>query len=329
MHCAGQKIPLFWAPLDSHFVFHFVSPGKNSYFFWGRLDTMDCDFERTFCAIVNSELTSSSTEPLGIIAGNRTLPLVFAEQARRFGGYRLVAVAFEGETDPILAQLVDEIIWIKVGQLSKLISAFTERQVRQCVMVGQIAPKNLFDVRPDLRAVGVLLRLKEKNAHSIFGAIADELHKEGVELVSAIPWLEPIMAPAGFRFGPELSSQEEEDLQLGFRVAKEISRLDIGQSVVVKAGAILAVEAFEGTDKCLLRGGELAGKNGGAVAVKVAKESHDLRFDIPCIGPQTIETCATARIRVLGLEPGKNLILEQENVEALAKKDGLTLLTVT
>jgi UDP-2,3-diacylglucosamine hydrolase len=276
---------------------------------------------------VNAERTFL-TEPIGIIAGNRTLPLVFAEQARKLGARKLVAVAFESETDPKLAELVDEILWIKVGQLSKLISAFTDRQIRRCVMVGQIAPKNLFDVRPDLRAMGLLLRLKEKNAHTIFGGIADELKKEGVDLVSAVPWLEPVMAPAGFRLGPELSPEEESDVQFAFGIAKEISRLDIGQTVVVKDGAVLAVEAFEGTDKCLLRGGELAGKSGGAVAVKVAKESHDLRFDIPCVGPSTIETCASAGIRVLALEAGKNLVLEQETVELLVRKHKLTVLTV-
>src|ERR1051326_6846375 len=114
------------------------------------------------------------TETLGLIAGNQSLPLLFARQARALGLKRLVAVAFEGETDPALGRLVDEIIWLKVGQLSKLISAFTERGVKRCVMAGQIAPRNLFDLRPDFRAMTMLLRLKEKNAHTIFGAIADE-----------------------------------------------------------------------------------------------------------------------------------------------------------
>src|SRR5262249_22172229 len=120
---------------------------------------------------------------LGLIAGNRTLPLAFAKQARSMGVKRLVVVAFEGETDPAIAQLVDEIVWIKVGQLSKMIAVFTDRNVKHCVMVGQIAPKNLYEIRPDLRAVGMLLRVKEKNAHTIFGAIAEELKKDGVELI--------------------------------------------------------------------------------------------------------------------------------------------------
>ena len=130
---------------------------------------------------------------LGIIAGNRSLPLLFARQARSLGVRRLVAIGFEGETDPALGALVDEIVWVKVGQLSKMITAFTDRDVRQCVMLGQIAPKNLFDVRPDFRAVTLLLRLKQKNAHTIFGAIADELQKNGVQLVEATPWLRPLM----------------------------------------------------------------------------------------------------------------------------------------
>ena len=125
---------------------------------------------------------NTATASLGIIAGNRSLPLEFARQARAAGVKRLIAVAVENETDPALVPLVDEIIWLKVGQLSKMISAFVGRGVKECVMVGQIAPKNLFDLRPDLRAMSLLFRLKEKNAHTIFGAIADELKKDGVEM---------------------------------------------------------------------------------------------------------------------------------------------------
>lgn len=263
-----------------------------------------------------------------MIAGNRSLPLLFAKQARAQGVKRLVAVAFENETDPALSAFVDDIVWLKVGQLSKMIAVFTERQIRHCIMAGQIAPKNLYDIRPDLRAMALLFRLKEKNAHSIFGAIADELKKEGVELIEATPWLRPLMPPKGFQFGPNVSDELRADVDLGFRIAKETSRLEIGQTVVVKNGTVLAVEGFEGTDKCLARGGELAGKNGGAVAVKVARENHDLRFDIPCLGPQTLETCASARISVLAFEAGKSLLLEQESCEQLARKNKITLMTI-
>ena len=136
---------------------------------------------------------TSGPDTLGIIAGNRSLPLLFAKEARRQGIQRLVAVAFEGETDPALAPLVDEIVWLKVGQLSKMLAAFTDRGIQRCVMAGQITPKNLFEIRPDLRALALLLRLREKNAHTIFGAIADELKREGVELIEATPWLKSLM----------------------------------------------------------------------------------------------------------------------------------------
>jgi hypothetical protein len=271
---------------------------------------------------------SIALESLGLIAGNRSLPLEFAQQARAAGVKRLVAVAFENETEPALAPLVDEIVWLKVGQLSRMISAFTDRGIRQCVMVGQIAPKNLFDFRPDLRAMGLWLRLREKNAHTIFGAIAGELKKDGVELIDATPWLKPLMPGAGFHIGPLLSDAQRMDVEFGFRMAKEVSRLEIGQTVVVKNGAVLAVEAFEGTDKCLARGGELAGQDGGAVAVKTAKPDHDLRFDIPCIGAGTIEVCVAARISVLALEAGRTLLLERKACEALAEKNKLSLVTV-
>lgn len=244
------------------------------------------------------------------------------------GVRRIVAVGFEGETDPALVSLVDEIVWVKVGQLSKMISAFTDRNISQCVMLGQIAPRNLFDVRPDLRAMGLLLKLKERNAHTIFGAIANELQKDGVQLVEATPWLQPLMPGAGFRLGRKLTDEQRADVEYGYRIAKEISRLEVGQIVVVKEGTVLAVEGFEGTDKCLARGGELAGKNGGAVAVKVAKVNHDMRFDVPCIGAKTLETCAQAGVAVLALESGRSLVLEQELCASLAEKHKLSITTV-
>jgi hypothetical protein len=271
---------------------------------------------------------SNTIEEIGLIAGNRVLPLAFARQARQQGVRRLVAVGFEGETDPALEPLVDELVWLKVGQLSKMIGAFTSRGIKHCVMAGQVAPKNLYDVRPDLRAMGLLLRLKEKNAHTIFGAIANELKKDGVELIDARPWLRPLMPNPGFHLGPKLSKEQELDLEFGFRIAKATSQLEIGQSVVVKRGTVLAVEAFEGTDACLTRGGALGGRNGGATAVKVARQNHDFRFDIPCVGPETLGVCAAARIEVLGLEAGQALLLEQGTCEELANKNKISIVTV-
>lgn len=271
---------------------------------------------------------TSGIETLGLIAGNRSLPLVLARQARSMGVKRLVAAAFEGETEPELAALVDDIVWLKVGQLGKLISTFTARNVRHCVMAGQIAPRNLYEVRPDLRAMALLFRLKEKNAHTIFGGIADELKKEGVELIEATPWLRPLMPSGAFHLGPKLSAEQRADAEFGFRIAKEVSRLEIGQTVVVKNGTVLAVEGFEGTDECLARGGKLARGSGGAVAVKVAKAGHDMRFDIPCIGVRTFEVCAASGVAALVLESGRTLLLEQEACEKLAKKNKIALTVI-
>jgi DUF1009 family protein len=136
------------------------------------------------------------------------------------------------------------------------------------------------------------------------------------------------MPAAGFHLGPKLSKQAREDAEYGFGIAKEISRLEIGQTVVVKEGTVLSVEGFEGTDRCLQRGGELAGKKGGAVAIKVAKHNHDMRFDIPCIGLQTVQTCRNSGIEVLAIERHKTILLEKEAVEQFVGKNGPTIVTV-
>jgi DUF1009 family protein len=271
---------------------------------------------------------NNQIDSLGIIAGNRSLPIAVARQARKAGIKRLVAVAFEGETDNELSSAVDEIIWLKVGQLSKMITAFTQRRVRHCVMAGQIAPKNLYNIRPDLRAMALLWRLKQKNAHTIFGAIAQELSKDGVELIEATPWLRPLMPGRDFLIGPKPSAAQKADVEFGFGMAKAISRLEIGQTVVVKNGTVLAVEGFEGTDRCLQRGGELAGKQGAAVAVKVARDKADFRFDIPCLGPQTLQAAAQGRISTLAFEADRAILLEQETCETLARKHRISVLTI-
>jgi UDP-2,3-diacylglucosamine hydrolase len=267
-------------------------------------------------------------DSLGIIAGNRSLPFLIASEARKHGVRKIIAAAFEGETDPKLATIVEEIVWLRVGQLSKMIDAFKDRGINQCVMAGQIAPKNLFDLRPDLRAMMLLFKLKERNAHSIFGGIAHELEKEGIRLIEATPWLKPAMPGAGFHCGPKLSKQARQDAEYGYGIAREISRLEIGQTVVVKEGSVLAVEGFEGTDRCLQRGAELAGKKGGAIAVKVAKHNHDMRFDIPCIGLQTVQTCRDSGLEVIAVERDKTILLEKEAVEQFVAKNGPTIVTV-
>lgn len=268
-----------------------------------------------------------SIDTLGLVAGSRSLPLIFAREAREKGIRRIVAVAAEGETDREIEKLADEVIWLRVGQVGKMIRALTDRGVKQCVMLGLIAPRNLFDVRPDMRGIALLMRLREKNAHTIFGGIADELAKDGVEVIPATPWLTSIMPGPGYQAGPKLSAAQRDDVAFGHRIAKEVSRLEIGQCVVVKRGTVLAVEGFEGTDRCLTRGGELAGREAGAVAVKVAKPNHDTRFDIPCIGPTTLEVCAAHGIGTLAVEAGMTLLLDKEDLERLAAQVRVSVVT--
>lgn len=270
---------------------------------------------------------AETTDSLGIVAGARSLPLELARHARAAGVKRLVAVAYEGQTDPALAALVDEIVWLRLGQLSKTIEAFKSRDVKQVVMTGKFEIKDLFSVRPDLRAMGALLKLRERNLHSLMGGLVAEMEKDGLEIVAATRWLQPLMPGAGFLLGPKVSDAQRDDVALGHRVAKEISRLEIGQAVVVKEGSVLAVEGFEGTDACLARGGDLAGKSGGAVAVKVAKDKHDLRFDIPTIGRSTVETCARHGIAVLAFEPGSTLLMDQDEIAALARQKKISITT--
>ena len=261
-----------------------------------------------------------------IIAGNRNLPFVVAEQARKAGMERITAIAFDGETDPRMSEVVDEIAWVKVGQVSKTLRAMKDMGVKYCVMAGQVAPSNLFHVRPDLRGVMILMKLKKRNAHTIFGAIGDELEKEGITLISAVPWLKPVMPGEGFTAGVTPSDQVRSDAEYGFEIAKAISKLEIGQTVVVKEGTTLAVEGWEGTDACISRGGELSGGK-GAVVVKVARLNHDMRFDIPCVGMKTLENCKGKGICAIVFEANKTLLLDQPEICSYAKKIGITLMS--
>jgi len=253
---------------------------------------------------------------LGIIAGNGVYPRLLANAARKAGVRTIVAAAFTDETDPILEKHVDVLGWMRVGQLSRLLKFFRGQHIHHAIMAGQIAPKNLFDLRPDLKALMLLGKLKQRNAESIFAAIADELAKIDVELLPATTFLEDSLARPGLITGPKLSAREEHDVELGWNVAKEIARLDIGQTIIIKNGTIVAVEALEGTNEAIRRGGELARE--GAVMVKVAKPNQDMRFDVPIIGVETIRVAAEAGLRVIAVEAGKTLFLQRDAIANLA-----------
>ena len=264
---------------------------------------------------------------LGIIAGNGVYPLLLADSAHKAGVKKITAAAFTGETDRSLEQHVDLVEWMRVGQLSRLLKFFQKQKIRHAIMAGQIAPKNLFDLRPDWKALLMLARLKERNAESIFAAIGEELRKIDTELLPATSFLEDYLAPAGMIAGLRLSRREEGDVDLGWKTAKEIARMDVGQTVVVKNGTVLALEGLEGTNEAIRRGGKLARE--GAVVVKVAKPNQDMRFDVPVIGIETIGVAREAHIRVIAVEAGKTLLLERDAIVDLAQKANISIIAVS
>jgi DUF1009 family protein len=263
-----------------------------------------------------ADLAQAPLHALGILAGNGVYPRLLADGARKAGVEKIVAAAFTDETDPILERHVNVLEWMRVGQLGKLLKFFRSEGIRHAIMAGQIAPKNLFDLRPDLKALMLLGKLKERNAESIFAAIADELAKVEVDLLPATTFLEDSLAQSGVITGPKLSPGQERDVELGWDIAKEVARLDIGQTIVIKNGTSVAVEALEGTNEAIKRGGTLAGK--GAVIIKVSKPNQDMRFDVPVIGVETVRIAAESGVRVIAVEAGKTLLLERDALIALA-----------
>ncbi len=272
---------------------------------------------------VPNAVSAGNRERIGLIAGNGRFPIVFADTARR-QGLAVYAVAHRGETLPELADHVDGITWIRVGQLGKLIEALKACGVEEAVLAGGIRKTRLFEgVLPDWRALGLMLRLKDRKDDRILRAVAEEFEREGIRIRPCTLFLDPLLAGEGLLAGPPLSVEEEEDVRLGFQTAKAIGELDIGQCVAIKGGVVLAVEAVEGTDGAIRRGGELGGS--GIVVVKVSKPQQDLRFDVPTAGIQTLETLQQVGGRVLALEAGKTLLLDKE---ALLKKASEAKITV-
>ncbi len=261
--------------------------------------------------------------PLGIIAGSGLYPFLIAAAARRSGVSAIHVAAFENETGVELANLANSIEWMQVGQLSRLLKYFEKSGVRRVIMAGQIAPRNLFDLRPDFRVLMLLSKLKRRNAETLFGALGDELAKVGIQLLPATTFLEDSVAVEGLIGGPKPKKRYLDDVAFGFEIAKEVSKLNIGQTVIVRHGTVLAVEAFEGTNEAIRRGAAL-GKQ-GAIVVKVSKPNQDSRFDIPVIGSETLEVASSAGVRLIAVEAGKTLLLDKDAVITLAALKQVTI----
>ncbi|HEY5649202.1 MAG TPA: UDP-2,3-diacylglucosamine diphosphatase LpxI [Nitrospiria bacterium] len=261
---------------------------------------------------------------IGIIAGNGVFPITVAKAARA-EGYRVVVVAHEGECLPEISETADQVEWIKVGQISRLIASFKENNVTDAVMAGGIKKTRLFGkVRPDFRGIALLAKIAVNKDDKMLRAFADELAGEGIQIRAATELLSSILAPEGLLTARRLSKAEEEDVEFAWAMAKEVGRLDIGQCVVVKEKTILAVEAIEGTDETIRRGGSLGRE--GAVVVKVSKPGQDLRFDLPAVGPGTISVMAEVGARVLAVEAGRTILLDRENLLDQADKAKISIL---
>jgi len=264
-------------------------------------------------------------EPLGLIAGGGAFPLMVAEAARE-KGFRVVAVAHTGETDPLLSEKVDELVWVKLGQLGHLIKALKKAGVTKTVMAGSINKKRMFEnVRPDLRGLTLMSKLAIFHDDDILRAVAGELRREGIDIVSSAEHLPQLLAPRGNLTRKKPSKEEREDVEFGWNIAKELGRLDIGQCVVVRKKTVLALEAIEGTNETILRGGKLAKEK--AVVIKVSKPNQDLRFDVPAVGPETIQVMSQVSASVLAIEAGKTLIFDK--VATISYADRLNIVIVS
>lgn len=261
---------------------------------------------------------------IGLIAGNGTFPIAIARAAKQ-KGLEVVAVAHEGETAPELAQWVDAIFWIKVGQLGKLISILKEQNVRDVLMAGGVKKTRLFgNAMPDLRGIALFARMIHKKDDSILRAVAEDLESEGIMVRESTLYLDNILAPEGVLTKRKPTKEELLDISFGWQMAKEIGRLDIGQTVVVKDQAVLSVEAIEGTDEAIRRGGKLCRE--GAVVVKICKPQQDLRFDLPAVGMGTLQTMVEVKAACLAVEAGKTIMLELDDLIREANRTGIAII---
>lgn len=276
----------------------------------------------------------------GLIAGNGKFPFLVAEGAKRAGASLSIA-AIREETDPGIEELAESVTWVGIGQLGKMIRFFKEQGVEQAMMAGQVKHVQIFSrAVPDARMLKLLIKLPRRNTHSLIGAVADELASEGISLIDSTFFLREFLPPAGPLTKRKPDQREQEDIEYGLEIANEIARLDLGQTIVVRGKACVAIEAMEGTDETIRRAGQLIQarraargsrlnlSGGQLTVVKVAKPNQDMRFDVPVVGPPTVESMIAAGATCLCISSAKTLMFDRHEMIALADKHKIAITAV-
>ena len=262
--------------------------------------------------------------PIGLIAGGGQFPLLFAEAARA-RGRRVVAVAHVNETLPELEQQADVTCWVKLGQLGRIIKYFRQEGVGETVFAGTITKTRIFhDVLPDFKGLTLWNKIDIRLDDAILRAVAQTLEEEGIRVIASTCYLDHLFFPQGLLSRKKPSTAQMEDIRFGWSIARAVGRLDIGQCVVVRDRSVLAVEAIEGTDAAIRRGGELAGS--GAVVVKLKKPDQDFRFDLPATGEKTVATLAAVNGAVLAVEAGQSLLFDRAAMVRAADRAGIVVI---
>ena len=267
-----------------------------------------------------------NTDKIGIIAGGGQFPLLFAKAAHS-QGVKVYAAAHQGETDEALTDHVERLQWVKLGQLGKIIDFFKQEGVSKTVFLGSITKTNIFrDVRPDLKGLGLWNKINIKQDDAILRAVADHLEKEAIEVVASTGYVPELLFPKGILTRKKPTKDQMSDVVFGWEIARTLGNLDIGQCVVVRNQTVLAVEAIEGTDATILRGGTLGKEK--AVVVKLRKPNQDLRFDLPAVGMKTIDSMKEVHAAVLAVEAKYALFFDRESVIRAADNAGIIIIGI-
>jgi hypothetical protein len=270
---------------------------------------------------------SIDPEKIGIIAGGGQFPLLFIEAARK-AGRKVMVVAHKGETEEHVARAADDVCWVKLGQLGKVLSWFHKQGVGETVFLGTITKTQIFrDIMPDLKALSLWNKIDSRQDDAILRAIAGALEREGIRVLESTLYLQHLLFPQGILTRKKPSGKQRRDIEFGWKHARAIGELDIGQCVIVRDCTVVAVEAIEGTDAAIKRGGVLAGES--AVVVKVKKPGQDFRFDLPATGITTIHTLKSVKGAVLAVEAGQALLFDREEMVRVANEAGIVVVGIT